>query len=277
MVACSASINSPLRNTFKRNLWVEDAIHVDTTGSLILPTTLEHHAFVVQEDGLYSFDWSVGDDGIKTGDVGDGVPSRSDEQNAKSVSSVSEPKKAISDELNDNNAKKSINSASNKFDASKDEKTATLPDDHLLVVESIKYLIDEGKFSSGFIFTSSSISVRKLVANLQLAGLDALRFIDIRNYEEKSQSQSLSAEISLPNWLVLTEHEARGLDLPKASVVFILGPPSSPQSYLHMAGRVGRAGRNGTVISLLGGPKYETKFNSMASILKISPSKTKIK
>jgi superfamily II DNA/RNA helicase len=80
----------------------------------------------------------------------------------------------------------------------------------------------------------------------------------------------------LPKWLVLTEHEARGLDLPNVSAVFILGPASSPSSYLHMAGRAGRAGKPGTVISLLGGPLYERKFKIQANVLKLNPSRKTI-
>ena len=41
---------------------MKDPIHVDTTGSLALPKTLEHHAFIVQADGLYAFDWTKPDD-----------------------------------------------------------------------------------------------------------------------------------------------------------------------------------------------------------------------
>jgi superfamily II DNA/RNA helicase len=261
VVACSASINSSLRNEFKRNQWVEDPLHVDTTGSLSMPNTLEHSAYVVQRDGLYYFDWSIPE---THNQAGDSVVSSKDAITDKQLSEVAPT--TTDDSVKDSNT---------ISENIKDKKITTLVDDDLLVVDSIKYLIENEKFSSGFIFTSSSISVRKLVANLQSVGLDALRFIDIRNYKEKSQSNLETLEKSLPKWLVLTEHEARGLDLPNASVVFILGPPSSAQSYLHMAGRVGRAGRTGTVISLLGGPVYETKFRSVASILKISPNKIK--
>jgi superfamily II DNA/RNA helicase len=263
VVACSASINSNLRNDFQRKQWVVNPLHVDTTGSLSLPNTLKHSAYVVQSDGLYFFDWSKPEEHNQVDIVEDSSKDVIGDKGASE--NIKADEKVV--ETNDDSGKESNKS----LDKTEDKKGTALADDDPLVVESIKYLIEQGKFSSGFIFTSSSISVRKLVANLQSVGLDALRFIDIRNYEEKSQSNNITSEKSLPNWLVLTEHEARGLDLPTASTVFILGPPSSPQSYLHMAGRVGRAGRTGNVVSLLGGPVYERKFRSVANILKLSP------
>ncbi|KAJ3300401.1 hypothetical protein HK104_000915 [Borealophlyctis nickersoniae] len=61
---------------------------------------------------------------------------------------------------------------------------------------------------------------------------------------------------SPPHLFVLTEHESRGLDIPHATHVFVLGPPSTPASYLHMAGRTGRMGKKGTVVTVLGGMRF---------------------
>ncbi|KAI8928125.1 P-loop containing nucleoside triphosphate hydrolase protein [Entophlyctis helioformis] len=64
-----------------------------------------------------------------------------------------------------------------------------------------------------------------------------------------------------------TEYEARGLDLPLATHVYILGMPSSSQNYLHMAGRASRFGRNGTVVTLLGGLKHWKRMTDMVKLL----------
>ena len=57
-----------------------------------------------------------------------------------------------------------------------------------------------------------------------------------------------------PTLLVSTLASTRGLDLPDLSHVFILGVPEGERrvdAYLHIAGRVGRFGRGGKVISVL--------------------------
>ncbi|KAJ3020880.1 hypothetical protein HKX48_009562 [Thoreauomyces humboldtii] len=69
--------------------------------------------------------------------------------------------------------------------------------------------------------------------------------------------------------MVLTEYEARGLDLPNATHVFVLGPPSSPASYVHMAGRTGRNGREGQAIVLVGGSRFEDRMKGLYHLLRI--------
>ncbi|EOD40333.1 hypothetical protein EMIHUDRAFT_222769 [Emiliania huxleyi CCMP1516] len=47
------------------------------------------------------------------------------------------------------------------------------------------------------------------------------------------------------------ESAIRGLDLPEVELVLITMAPDSPESYMHMAGRTGRFGRRGEVVSIL--------------------------
>jgi hypothetical protein len=56
-----------------------------------------------------------------------------------------------------------------------------------------------------------------------------------------------------PTLLVSTLASTRGLDLPELGHVFVLGMPSKQRvdTYLHTAGRVGRFGRGGKVITML--------------------------
>lgn len=56
-----------------------------------------------------------------------------------------------------------------------------------------------------------------------------------------------------PTLLVSTLASTRGLDLPELSHVFVLGMPTKQRvdTYLHIAGRVGRFGRGGKVVTLL--------------------------
>ncbi|KAJ3363057.1 hypothetical protein GGF32_004922 [Allomyces javanicus] len=62
---------------------------------------------------------------------------------------------------------------------------------------------------------------------------------------------------------VVSAEGARGLDFAHESHVFVLGAPSDANTYLHVAGRVGRLGRGvGTVVSLIA-PAHATKMATM--------------
>jgi ATP-dependent RNA helicase DeaD len=52
-------------------------------------------------------------------------------------------------------------------------------------------------------------------------------------------------------FLVATDMAARGLDIPELSHVIQYETPEDPESYIHRAGRTGRAGASGVAISLV--------------------------
>jgi ATP-dependent RNA helicase DeaD len=52
-------------------------------------------------------------------------------------------------------------------------------------------------------------------------------------------------------FLVATDVAARGIDIPDLSHVVLYEPPEDHESYIHRAGRTGRAGASGEVISLV--------------------------
>lgn len=66
------------------------------------------------------------------------------------------------------------------------------------------------------------------------------------------QSKNESAEESAEEYLLVTgEDTVRGLHLDGLDVVIIVGRPHGPDEYTHIAGRTGRAGKNGKVISVV--------------------------
>ena len=79
--------------------------------------------------------------------------------------------------------------------------------------------------------------------------------------DEKGRSQLLhgvGAGDETPTLLVSTIATTRGLDLPALGHVFILGIPEGPKvtgrgvdAYVHLAGRVGRFGRGGRVVTIV--------------------------
>lgn len=96
----------------------------------------------------------------------------------------------------------------------------------------------------------SSAPVFRAVYELREMGLDA-RIFD-------AQNPAVGGGEENPVLLVTTLAMARGLDLPDATHVFSLGIPDGPRlsgqtvdAYLHVAGRVGRFGRRGTVVTVV--------------------------
>ena len=243
-VACSATLNSNLR-LFLRNQknWLKDPVIMNVSGTKTSPETLCHSAGLVSTKGIYSLDWSQS--------------SHTEDSKEDTPSEKLEPKR-----------KKELSKTSLE---QKEEEA--LADDDPLMLSSLAHLIHSQSHKTGIIFAQSTVSVRKLVQNLKDLGLDAARLIDVTDYTaESTGSKSDTGEPAnkrLPKWIVLTEHEARGLDLPHVETIFILGLPSSPASYLHMAGRAGRAGRKGNVVTLMGGQKYVSRFEKMMRLLQI--------
>ncbi|KAJ8659369.1 hypothetical protein O0I10_004729 [Lichtheimia ornata] len=108
------------------------------------------------------------------------------------------------------------------------------------LLESIAVLLDIESVHNGILFVDSSVSLTTVIRQLRTFGVDAL---DIRGYNDW-KSQLKDDQTPPPLW-VATEFSARGMDIPNVSHIFILGEPSSIASYVHMAGRTGRLGRNG--------------------------------
>lgn len=92
------------------------------------------------------------------------------------------------------------------------------------------------------------LSVRKACSVLQSMGVDAQPMHVVLGLEtgkgdempEENENQD-DNEVELPPVLVTFEGSARGLHFDGVDMVFVVGRPTSAASYLHLAGRVGRA------------------------------------
>mmetsp|Transcript_10237 Transcript_10237/g.23958 ORF Transcript_10237/g.23958 Transcript_10237/m.23958 type:complete len:624 (+) Transcript_10237:111-1982(+) len=86
------------------------------------------------------------------------------------------------------------------------------------------------------------LSVRRACSILQSRGVDAQPMHVVLGLQEDSQDDNDdSPEVELPQCLVTFEGTARGLHFDNVDYVFVVGRPTSAASYLHLAGRVGRA------------------------------------
>mmetsp|Transcript_449 Transcript_449/g.1000 ORF Transcript_449/g.1000 Transcript_449/m.1000 type:complete len:422 (-) Transcript_449:98-1363(-) len=95
------------------------------------------------------------------------------------------------------------------------------------------------------------LSVRRACSVLQSMGVDAHPMHVALGLEqnagdggmmpEEDEDGNLDGEVELPPVLVTFEGSARGLHFDGVDIVFVVGRPTSAASYLHLAGRVGRA------------------------------------
>ncbi len=104
--------------------------------------------------------------------------------------------------------------------------------------------------SSCIVFCNTKATVHYVAAVLRGFGLNADELsADLsQNRREAVLRRLRLGEVKI---LVATDVAARGIDIPELSHVFLFEPPEDKESYIHRAGRTGRAGAVGIVISLV--------------------------
>ena len=104
--------------------------------------------------------------------------------------------------------------------------------------------------ASAIIFCNTKAVVHYLTVVLQRFGYDADELSADRSQADRERILTRVREQTL-RFLVATDVAARGLDIPELSHVIQYEPPEDPESYIHRAGRTGRAGATGVAISLV--------------------------
>ena len=111
-------------------------------------------------------------------------------------------------------------------------------------------LLRSSEFNQVLVFTRTKIETNKLARELQRAGIAADSI-----HGDKSQLDRLKALEAFKNGstlvLVATDVAARGLDIDELPHVINFELPHTPEDYIHRIGRTGRAGKQGTAISLV--------------------------
>ncbi|KAJ2997547.1 hypothetical protein HDV02_005436 [Globomyces sp. JEL0801] len=136
-------------------------------------------------------------------------------------------------------------------------------DDDDKVLKGLSTIIQNENIRKALLFTPSSVSLKSMIKRIESLGLKADKLINLQNYDNPKQF-----EWGDVNLICATEYECRGLDLPDCTHVFILGLLAT-DAYVHVSGRVGRAGKKGVCISLLGGKRYVKPYLTMSKILNI--------
>ncbi len=116
-------------------------------------------------------------------------------------------------------------------------------------VRLTKQLIEQ--HSTAIVFCRTRHGAERLAKQLGAAGVSAAAI-----HGSRSQPQRERALRDFSNGrvraLVATDVAARGIHVDDVSCVVHFDPPSSGKDYVHRSGRTGRAGADGTVVSLVG-------------------------
>ncbi len=111
-------------------------------------------------------------------------------------------------------------------------------------------LLRSSDFNQVLVFTRTKIETNKLARELERAGIAADSI-----HGDKSQQDRMKALEAFKNGttlvLVATDVAARGLDIDELPHVINYELPHTPEDYVHRIGRTGRAGKQGTAISLV--------------------------
>ena len=104
--------------------------------------------------------------------------------------------------------------------------------------------------SSAIIFCNTKSEVHYVSVVLKRFGYDADELSADLTQGQREQVLNRVRTGTL-RFLVATDVASRGLDIPELSHVFLYQLPEDPESYIHRAGRTGRAGAGGVAISLV--------------------------
>ncbi|MBB5172859.1 DEAD/DEAH box helicase [Texcoconibacillus texcoconensis] len=116
-------------------------------------------------------------------------------------------------------------------------------------IDTVRQLIATMDKQKGIVFTSTIEKAEETVDKLTYKKVKAVSLIGVSDKQDRKQAidRFRGGEADV---LVATELAARGLDIADVDYVINLDPPTSNTSYIHRAGRTGRVGRRGLVITL---------------------------
>ncbi|MBK5968257.1 MULTISPECIES: DEAD/DEAH box helicase [Thiorhodovibrio] len=114
----------------------------------------------------------------------------------------------------------------------------------------LSHLIASGGWDQTLVFTRTKHGANRLAQQLERDGISAAAI-----HGNKSQSARTRALADFKRGavrtLVATDIAARGLDIERLPHVVNYELPNVPEDYVHRIGRTGRAGENGTAVSLV--------------------------
>jgi len=111
-------------------------------------------------------------------------------------------------------------------------------------------LIEIERPTSSIIFCNTKDDVRMVFNTLRRRGLRVAMLTGDLAQERREKIMSNFREKRVKH-LVTTDVASRGIDVDDVSHVFLYSAPSTPEDYIHRAGRTGRMGKSGVAISFV--------------------------
>ncbi|MDG1481272.1 MAG: DEAD/DEAH box helicase [Myxococcota bacterium] len=125
-------------------------------------------------------------------------------------------------------------------------------------VRALLALIDQEEPVSALIFCNTRADTGTVATFLARQGLD-VELISGELPQNKREKVMDRVRSGQTQYLVATDVAARGIDISHLTHVLNYSLPDDPAVYLHRTGRVGRIGREGIAISLVGGQDIHTR------------------
>jgi len=115
---------------------------------------------------------------------------------------------------------------------------------------TLRKLFHAEKIKKGIVFVNNPYHVVTASERLRAHGIPCAALYGEANSNERRQALDALREGRIP-LLVASDMAARGLDIQGLSHIINLDLPERPEAYLHRAGRTGRMGADGTVVSFV--------------------------
>ncbi|KAG5440148.1 hypothetical protein PCANB_001717 [Pneumocystis canis] len=111
-----------------------------------------------------------------------------------------------------------------------------------VIIIILSYLIKLENVKNAIIFIPDSISKKEFVERCQFYGLSSVI---------ESSETTLKYKVNQDKIYVMNYLSARGIDLPGLTHVYMIDRLNNDIKYIHMAGRIGRMGNPGKIISII--------------------------
>jgi len=118
--------------------------------------------------------------------------------------------------------------------------------------EILSHMIGAGNWRQVLVFTRTKHGANRLARQLEMDGLSATAIHGNKSQGARTRALADFKQGSV-RILVATDIAARGLDIDQLPHVVNFELPNVPEDYVHRIGRTGRAGNEGTAVSLVSG------------------------
>ncbi|KAG0262759.1 hypothetical protein DFQ27_002125 [Actinomortierella ambigua] len=290
LIASSATMNRTIRHWLLTNQWIFNPVWVDTTKSVVLPQGIQHYCLVVGQNSIRNMKkeadpYQAKDQLAVPKMVAQGKDEDEDEDDEDGGDRHLHRFENDDDDDNDDGddddeqqyrdwaaTDQEWQDAERAWQQQQLEKADTghqhiatvsqsFSDDDDRMLESVVNACALENASTACVFFCNQPSLPKISDRLEHQFEFPVKLIQDA-YQQDQQSLTSTSRKGLatpasapttkhPSVFIANESNARGLDLPNISHVIVVGLPSCPSSYLHMAGRTGRFGKMGKVVTIL--------------------------